>query len=279
MLERLDLLGNLPATGHDGIALGMFPVLIAESKLPLLDGGLEFKGKGNLFCLDDAVRLDGTEESRSDGATKNDLVEPPVSLGGAPHPVKAPAVSLLELMHCRQIAVGNVRRYEWVSGLRLGDTHAPIGIEKASPVTVRHGSPQSDRGMLAKSGELRCPARKGAEGQSRAKQGGDIRPGVCNEHGPTPKGKMCSELGGNAERSAEMTGPRGLISMSRSISREATNCNTDYIHFVTDPGMLFEWSEPLTYPNQLTFNRLCASRILLRCTSRMFHFVTDGWTA
>ena len=76
-----------------------------------------------------------------------------------------------------------------------------------------------------------------------------------------------------------MTSPRGLISMSRSISREATNCNTDYIHFVTDPGMLFEWSEPLTYPNQLTFNRLCASRILLRCTSRMFHFVTDGWTA
>ena len=55
--------------------------------------------------------------------------------------------------------------------------------------------------------------------------------------------------------------------------------NTNYIHFVTDPSMLFDWSEPLTYPNQLAYTRLCASRLLLRCTSRMFHFVIDGWTA
>lgn len=55
--------------------------------------------------------------------------------------------------------------------------------------------------------------------------------------------------------------------------------NTNYIHFVTDPAMLFDWSEPLTYPNQMAFTRLCGTRILLRCTSRMFHFVTDGWSA
>ena len=55
--------------------------------------------------------------------------------------------------------------------------------------------------------------------------------------------------------------------------------NTNYIHFVTDPAMLFDWSEPLTYPNQMAFTRLCGTRILLRCTSRMFHFVTDCWTA
>lgn len=55
--------------------------------------------------------------------------------------------------------------------------------------------------------------------------------------------------------------------------------NTNYVHFVTDPAMLFDWSEPLTYPNQMAFTRLCGTRILLRCTSRMFHFVTDGWSA
>lgn len=76
-----------------------------------------------------------------------------------------------------------------------------------------------------------------------------------------------------------MTGPSGVNSMSRSISQKVTDCNTNYIHFVTDPAMLFDWSEPLTYPNQMAFTRLCGTRILLRCTSRMFHFVTDGWSA
>ena len=57
---------------------------------------------------------------------------------------------------------------------------------------------------VAKSGDLRCPVRKDAEGQSRAKQE-QCAPGVCNEHGLPPKGMMCSDLTGNCERSAEMT--------------------------------------------------------------------------
>lgn len=61
--------------------------------------------------------------------------------------------------------------------------------------------------MVANSGNIRCPARKGAEGQSRAKQAAFAPPGVCNEHVPPPDGKMCSELCRNAERPAEMIGP------------------------------------------------------------------------
>jgi len=60
--------------------------------------------------------------------------------------------------------------------------------------------------MLANSGKLRCPARKGAEGQSRAKQAAKP-PGVCNEHVPTSEEKMCSELYRDVERPAEMIGP------------------------------------------------------------------------
>ena len=55
--------------------------------------------------------------------------------------------------------------------------------------------------------------------------------------------------------------------------------NSKYTHFVTDPSMLFDWSEPLSYPNQLAYTRLCATRLFLRCTSRMFNFVIDGFSA
>ena len=43
-----------------------------------------------------------------------------------------------------------------------------------------------------------------AEGQYRAKQE-LTTPGVCNEHVPAPKGKICSALHGNMQNAAEMT--------------------------------------------------------------------------
>ncbi len=43
-----------------------------------------------------------------------------------------------------------------------------------------------------------------AEGQYRAEQGLAIS-SVCNEHVPTPKGKICSALTGDSEMAAEMT--------------------------------------------------------------------------
>lgn len=77
--------------------------------------------------------------------------------------------------------------------------------------------------MMANSVDTRCPAREGAEGQYRAKQGAYQQlPGVCNEHVPSPEGKMCSDLCGNAERPAEMTGPA-------LIKARVTTCNTKYL--------------------------------------------------
>ena len=46
--------------------------------------------------------------------------------------------------------------------------------------------------------------------------------GVCREHGPSPEGKMCSELYGDIERSAEMTDPA---------FGQVTACNTKYLHW------------------------------------------------
>ena len=55
--------------------------------------------------------------------------------------------------------------------------------------------------------------------------------------------------------------------------------NTNYTYFVTDPTMFFEWTEPLKYNTQLASTRLCATRLFLCTTSRMFNFVIDGFTA
>lgn len=55
--------------------------------------------------------------------------------------------------------------------------------------------------------------------------------------------------------------------------------NRQYIHFVIDPRFRFKWTQPMSYPNQLAFTKICGIRLFMRCTSRMFLGVTDGWTA
>jgi hypothetical protein len=87
-----------------------------------------------------------------------------------------------------------------------------------------------------------------------------------------------SKVGDASFRSLEYNGIKWVWDRQCPSGR-AFILNTNYLHFVTDPSMLFEWSEPLSYPNQLAYTRLCASRLFLRCTARMFHAVTDGWTA
>lgn len=65
--------------------------------------------------------------------------------------------------------------------------------------------------MLAKSVDTRCPALQRAEGQYRAKRKATALSCVCNEHVPATEVKMCSELGGNVESTAEMTAPHLMV--------------------------------------------------------------------
>jgi hypothetical protein len=53
----------------------------------------------------------------------------------------------------------------------------------------------------------------------------------------------------------------------------------DDTHMVVDPRFLFEWTGPLTYPDQMAFTRLCGVRFFLRTERRMFEAVIDGVTA
>ena len=231
MLESPYLLGEFPTVGEYGIALGMLAMLVAEAEPPLLDGGVELKGKQHLFSLDDAVVSYGAKEAYRGRARQEKLVKPPVALGLPTVGGDAPAEVVTEGAEHRQVAVGDANGKDGVPGLGLGHADAPVGIEQASPIAVLwHQDLQVIDGMLVKSGEPPCPARKSAEGQSRTKQSGDTRSGVRNEHGPAPKGKMCSELGRNAERSAETTGPSADSLMCESISEKVTDCNTNYLH-------------------------------------------------
>jgi hypothetical protein len=54
---------------------------------------------------------------------------------------------------------------------------------------------------------------------------------------------------------------------------------TSDTHMVVDPRFLFEWTGPLTYPDQLAFTRLCGVRFFMRTNRRMFQAVVDGITA
>ena len=49
--------------------------------------------------------------------------------------------------------------------------------------------------------------------------------------------------------------------------------------FMVDPRFLFEWTAPLTYPDQMAFTRLCGLRFFLLTNRRMFEAVYDGVTA
>ena len=53
----------------------------------------------------------------------------------------------------------------------------------------------------------------------------------------------------------------------------------DDSHMVVDPRFLFEWTGPLTYPDQMAFTRLCGVRFFFRHQRRMFQAVLDGITA
>jgi hypothetical protein len=46
--------------------------------------------------------------------------------------------------------------------------------------------------------------------------------------------------------------------------------NTKHVHFMTDPRCFFQWTEDMSYPNQLAYTRLVALRLALVARSRMF---------
>src|ERR1700690_1377553 len=124
--------------------------------------------------------------------------------------------------------------------------------EKPGHVSVSdfsHSDSKVTDGMMANSENTRCPARKGAEGQPRTKQEGESLPGVRNEHVPSAKAKMCSELGGNVETDTE-TISGSAHDYTQSIGQKLTECHTNHIYGVVDMNRFFRPTPWIDTANQ-----------------------------
>jgi hypothetical protein len=55
--------------------------------------------------------------------------------------------------------------------------------------------------------------------------------------------------------------------------------NKNHAHFMVDPRFKFEWTDPLSYPNQMMYTRLVGLRLCMVYKSRMFQGVSTGWSA
>ena len=123
-------------------------------------------------------------------------------------------------------------------------------------------------GMIANSVELRCPARKGAEGQYRTKQEGLGSLGVRNEQVQSPKGKVCSELGRNVETDTETIS--GCAGHEVIVPHMLTECNSKFLYSVVDPNRFFrptDWMPTITQDGKvlrlhLRMNNVCSNRML-----------------
>ena len=280
--------------------------LISTDRLPgAAQAFLKPQGDGRFGLFHDEMRSNGLDEPCR--FLRADDPHPDVTdarrLFGASERVERPvgyaaAEALPELLYDAAMAHGNFYSEDVTDrgpSLRSDDGDATIGIEETSGVLGCHDeflSAYDD--MVANSVELRCPVRKDAEGQYRAKQGRGIAPGVCNEHVPPSKEKMCSALMGNHERAAEMTAPTmagGYCSYQYPVkvrnNQGDRQCptgrlymiNRSAVHFYVDPQMMFTWTEPRAWPNQLVKTRLLSLRCALVYKRRMYLGVIDGISA
>ena len=108
-----------------------------------------------------------------------------------------------------------------------------------------HFHPLSDKREAGEFGGTPMPGPKGCGRAIPSQAGGRERPlGVCNEQGPAPKGKVCSELHGNMQRSAEMTdpGPRVMIQRAK-LSNKSVQRYSGYEILNTAPSDVISAAE------------------------------------
>jgi hypothetical protein len=227
------------ANSEDFVAPRMARVMVTELVLPFVDGRLKLQRKLGFVSLDQQVGQDTAKESGGllaghgpDELIAVDWVSRAVAIDAQP----ASVGSLQGLDH-RQ--VGHAYPHERLvtdviaSGLcPLRDADVALAVEKTGGVSVIECDDQS-LSLGWDAGEFGGSPMPGPQGRGRVtpSQAGsrDWLPGVCNEQGPAAKAKACSELHGNVERSAEMTGPASCKHRTTDYMSQVTDCNTDYL--------------------------------------------------
>ena len=204
----------------------MQPKPIAKFESVLVDAFLNLEGEFGFFFLDNEEGKNFSQECATALAADGpDKLRPPLGLSfGMVVNTQAAAESFGEHGNDRFMShpdsyVDLTTTVSAVRFLPLRDTNVSLAIEETSNVSNIHNLVKIEK--VANSVDTQ-------NGQYRAKQA--ERPGVCNEHVPPAKAKMCSELGRNVETLAETS--RGYhVTTKASLHDELTDCNTKYLFF------------------------------------------------
>jgi hypothetical protein len=239
LFKSLTLLKKALAVCENNLSIfSLKHVVSAGRNIPVLvDMILKFQGDVSLGLLNDQIRPDDTKEVDCDliAAAPHKLATVFGASEVSAVMVKVPTKLGVERFNCRQVTHGDTNGWVISNGITLcllEDVNVPFAVKETTRIVQVHFTRlrQGLDRMMANSGKIPCPARKGAEGQSRAKQA--VMPlGVCNEHVPSTEVKMCSELHRNMQKLTETISSVISYLCFTGMSRLVTDCNTKYIHW------------------------------------------------
>ena len=238
MLERSDPISKLNAVSPNGFAFRVGVIVSTELAFPLIDGLLKLKRKLDFLSFDDDVTLDAAKERRSKTAGNAPSVLWAVFGVSQAVVVAMAPTSKRFLQSVNDGFVGHSDIYVNLHpGMTFGadlvviegsDSHRALSVEQTSGVANVELHRALDE-KLANSEKARCPAKR--RGRVTPNQAGAMTAlGVRREQVPTAKAKICSELGRNVERLAEMTSQLRVF-VTRHIRVMLTDCNSKYIFF------------------------------------------------
>src|SRR3990167_2280236 len=205
MLKSSNPISKLNAVSPNSFAVMVGVVMSSELAFPFINGFLKLKSNLDLFFFDDDILLDATQKCCSKRARNAPRmlgamywISQAVIVAVAPAPK-----SILEQVNYWFMCHTNkdVKLHSWVAFFA---NHVIEGSNPNAALTVEQTCNISNVEFHRALAEKSANSVDTQNGQYRAKQ--DKSPGVCREHVPTPKGKICSDLHRNMQRLAEMTG-------------------------------------------------------------------------
>ncbi len=210
MLEIGNPLSKLTAVGpyiFSGFSHGARRT-IAKLASPLIDRGLELKGKNGFLSFDHKIWQDISEKISSiDANDIPDMLRSPdrVSLAVIVTANRT-AESFMEMLDDWKISHSNAA-IKLHSGMQFVlfegcDADITLAVEESGYIPNIH---RASNEKLANSEKTPCPVER--RGRVTPNQAEVKASGVRREHVPAAKAKICSELHGNMQRAAEMTAP------------------------------------------------------------------------
>ena len=230
MLKCSNPISKLDTVGPNSLPFRVGVVMPAKLVFPFFHGFLKFKRDIDFLSFDDDIRLYSFQER-----CRKSTCNAPRMLWAMDGVSLAVIVTVTPTAKCFLQSFNDwfMRHADHYVELHFGvtffanpvvkgrDTNAALSVKQ----TCNIANVEFHRRALA---EKSANSVDTQTGQYRAKQG-EI-PGVCREHVPTPKGKICSDLHRNMQRLAEMTG-LSCVLVARHIRMMITECNSKYLFF------------------------------------------------